>query len=279
MSKSDKPCDDASELNARAQALGLFGLLAHWDKLLYGDNQTRLPFNGIEAIRCIIEWEEAERKRRGLQRRQKSANLGKFKDVADFDFSWPKKIDRHLISDLFEMRWLQDVLNIVFIGPNGVGKSMLAKNLLHRAVLCGHSAKFVSASKMLSDLANQDGSVALQRRIRSYCHPHILCIDELGYLSYGNRYADLLFEVVSGRYKQKPTIVTTNKAFGEWSEVFPNAGCVVTLVDRLIHQAEIVPIAGESYRLKEAKEGQLKRKKARTARRKKTTTVSNKPTK
>lgn len=279
MSKTNKPGDDSSGLKTRAQDLGLFGLLGHWDELLIGDGQLRLPLNDLETIRRLIEWEEDERKKRGLQRRQRSANLGAYKDFADFDFSWPKRIDRDLIHDVFEMGWLEEVLNILFIGPNGVGKTMLAKNLLHRAIMLGYSAKCVSASKMLSDLASQDGSAALHRRIRSYCQPYVLCIDELGYLSYDNRYADLLFEVVSGRYREKPTVVTTNKPFAEWSQVFPNAGCVVTLVDRLIHQAEIVSIAGDSYRLKEAKEGQQKRKKNRTARRSRTTAAEKKPIK
>ena len=89
--------------------------------------------------------------------------------------------------------------------------------------------------------------------------PGLLAIDEVGYLSYSNRHADLLYEVVSRRYQQKSTVITTNKAFGEWNEIFPNASCVVTLIDRLVHRSEIVKLAGESYRLKEAKERAAKR--------------------
>ena len=117
---------------------------------------------------------------------------------------------------------------------------------------------------MLNDLAAQDSSRALQRRVRHYCRPQLLCVDELGYLSYDNRHADLLFEVVSRRYAaDKPVVITTNKAFGEWGEVFPSATCVVTLVDRLVHRSEIVTIAGESYRLKESKEAAARRAKKR----------------
>jgi len=90
------------------------------------------------------------------------------------------------------------------------------------------------------------------RRLRHYAAPDVLVIDEIGYLSYSNRHADLLFELVSRRYETKSTIVTTNKAFSEWSEVFPNAACVVSLVDRLVHHSEVISIEGESYRLKEA---------------------------
>ena len=97
-------------------------------------------------------------------------------------------------------------------------------------------------------------------------------VDEVGYLSYSNRHADLLFEIVSRRYEQRSTLVTTNRPFSEWSEVFPNAACVVSLVDRLVHRSEIISIAGESYRLKEAREQQQQRdtnrKKRKTSRKK-----------
>ena len=96
-----------------------------------------------------------------------------------------------------------------------------------------------------------------------------MLIDEIGYLSYSNRHADLLFEIVSRRYQEKSTLVTTNRPFSEWGEVFPNAACVVSLVDRLVHNAEIVQIEGESYRLKEAKERSEKRRKQRAARKRK----------
>ena len=106
---------------------------------------------------------------------------------------------------------------------------------------------------------------ATARRLRRYVQPRLLCIDEVGYLSYDNRYADLLFEVVTRRYDaQKPLLLSTNKAFSEWSEVFPHAACVVTLVDRLIHRAEVIEIDAESYRLKEAKELNAARSKQRS---------------
>src|SRR5207344_2304949 len=126
-------------------------------------------------------------------------------------------------------------------GPNGLGKSMLLKNLAHQAVLHGATSRFTLASDMLHDLAAQDSTTALARRLRRYTSPTLLAIDEVGYLSYDARYADLLFEVVTRRYEQQRSIVlTTNKPFGEWNQVFPNAACVVTLIDRLLHRAEII---------------------------------------
>lgn len=117
-----------------------------------------------------------------------------------------------------------------------------------------YAARFTLASDMLHDLAAQDSSAQLARRLRRYIRPDVLCIDEVGYLSYDTRYADLLFQVVTRRYQQRSTILTTNKSFGEWNQVFPNASCVVALVDRLVHHAEILDIEGQSYRFKEAQE-------------------------
>lgn len=103
-------------------------------------------------------------------------------------------------------------------------------------------------------MAALDSDSALRRRLRYYAAADLLCIDEVGYLSYSNRHADLLFELTNRRYGNKSTLLTTNKTFSDWHEVFPNAACVVSLIDRLIHNAEIVPLEGESYRLKEARE-------------------------
>jgi len=240
----------------RARRLGFYGLLAHWDEVR---DQQWLP--------RVLEIEDAERSRRSLERRIHSARIGAFKDMADFDWEWPKKIHRPTIDELFTLQFIEEGANVVLLGPNGVGKSMIAKNLAYQALLRGYTARFTAASDMLNDLAAQQTSGALARRMRRYCHPMLLCIDEVGYLSYDNRYADLLFEIVTRRYEQRSIVLTTNKPFAEWSEIFPNAACVVTLVDRLVHRSEIAQIAGDSYRLKEAKERAAKKRSARREKR------------
>lgn len=253
MTKSAETLQPA--LKTRANRLGLWGLLANWSAVA---NEPWLP--------KLLDFEETERGRRSLERRIRNAKLGPFKPMADFEWGWPKEIDRELCSELFQLDFVTEPANVVLVGPNGVGKSMIAKNLAHQAILSGFTARFLSASELLNDLAAQESSSALIRRLKHYSQPQILVIDELGYLATSNEHADLLFEVVTRRYERKPIILTTNKPFTEWGEVFPNATCVVTLVDRLIHRAEILKVDGESYRLKEARERTKEKKKKRTTR-------------
>jgi DNA replication protein DnaC len=245
------PPDD-DERRAALRRLGLFGLLARWEEVRH-----------LEWLPSIIEYEQSERQRRSLQRRLHFARLGSFKPLCDFDWHWPKKIDRTAVEELSSLDFLTEPANVVLIGPNGTGKTTIAKNLAHLALLGGYTARFTTASAMLNDLAAQDSAAALNRRLRHYCRPALLVCDELGYLSYDSRYADLLFEVVTRRYQQRSTIITTNKPFAEWNQVFPNAASVVTIIDRLVHKAEIITIEGDSYCLKEAKERAAQKARAR----------------
>jgi DNA replication protein DnaC len=230
-------------LRQRAQALRLHGLLAHWTEV------AQAPW-----LAPLIDWEEQERARRSLERRLAAAHIGQFKPLVDFDWAWPKRCDRAAIEELMTLQFMQEATNVVLVGPNGIGKSTLARNLAHQALVHGHTVLFISAGQLLGDLAALDSDSALRRRLRYYAAADLLCIDEVGYLSYSNRHADLLFELTNRRYGNKSTLLTTNKTFSNWHEVFPNAACVVSLIDRLIHNAEIVPLEGESYRLKEARE-------------------------
>ena len=240
----------------RARDLGLHGLLAHWDEIGEPDWLARL-----------IAWEEDERRARSLRRRLGAARIGRFKPLADFDWEWPRRCDRMAVEDLMTLGFLDEAANVVLVGPNGVGKSTVAANIAHRAVLAGHTVRFATAASMLGELAAIDSDTLLQRKLRFYARQHLLVIDEVGYLSYSNRHADLLFNIVSSRSQQRSTIITTNRPFAEWGEAFPNASCVVALVDRLVHNAEIVAIDGDSYRRKEAEERQKERAAERRRRR------------
>ena len=243
MSRLPTPTTEIDTLRARAEALHLHGLLTHWSEV------ATQPW-----LAPMLDWEEQQRASRSLERRLKTARIGRFKPLCDFDWNWPKRCDRVAVEAQMTLDFVKDAANAVFVGPNGVGKSMLAQNIAHQAVIQGYTVLFTSAGQLLGDLCALDSDSTLQRRLRHYARPQLLAIDEVGYLSYSNRHADMLFQLVSRRYQSKSTLITTNRPFAEWNEVFPNAACVVSLVDRLVHNAEIIAIEGESYRLKEARD-------------------------
>jgi len=195
---SADPAPTRDALHTRATALQLPGLLAHWDEL----DEAQL-----EWVASLLTWEERERNRRGLERRLRNAHLGRFKALADFDWTWPEHCDRATVSEMMKLDFISSATNLLLVGSNGVGKSTIALNIAHQAVLQGHSALFVNAAEMLNDLAARDSDRALNRRLKHYARPDVLVIDEVGYLSYANRHADLLFDIVNRRYEIKPTIM------------------------------------------------------------------------
>lgn len=227
----------------RAKALKLYGIVSHWSEVAHQ-----------EWIPSLLDWEERARSQRSLERRLHSARLGKFKKMADFDWNWPTQCDQESIDRWMQLDFIKNATNLLLCGPNGVGKSTIARNIAQNAIFQGYTALFITAGSMMNDLSAQDGDNALRRRIKYYTQPALLIIDEIGYLSYSNRSADLLFEIVSQRYESKSIMITTNKPFSEWREIFPNAACVVSLIDRLVHHSEVVTIVADSFRLKEAKE-------------------------
>ena len=240
-------------LKQQAIELKLHGLQQHWSEL----SETHDPL-----LSTLLNWELDERQQRSLARRLASAKLGRFKPMTEFNWQWPNKIDQSAIHGLMQLDFLSTASNIVLIGSNGVGKSTIAQNLAYQAVMQGHTVLFTTAADMLNDLAAQDGDNALRRRLKYYARPQLLVIDEIGYLSYSNRHADLLFEIINRRYEKVSTVVTTNRPFGEWNDVFPNASCVVSLIDRLVHHSQIISIEGDSYRMKEAQDQAIKRKRS-----------------
>lgn len=244
-------------LKHRARKLGIRALVAHWDE-----------FAGQPWIKALLDKEDEVRQQRSYDRRIREARIGDFKKLSDFNWDWPREIDREAIEELMQLEFIKEAVNVVLRGPNGVGKSMIAKNLAHQALMAGYSTKFTPASLMLNELAEKEGASARQRCLKKYTGVDLLVIDEVGYMSYANNYADLLYEVLNARYLKKATIVTTNRIFEEWSEVFPHAACVVTLVDRLVHKSEVLSIDGDSYRNKEALERAASKLKERKTKRK-----------
>ena len=150
--------------------------------------------------------ETRERSRRSLEVRTRLASIGSFKPMADFDWNWPKKIDREVIERALTLDFIPEGRNLVLIGANGLGKTMIAKNIAHAAVLAGHSVVFRSASDLLTDL-QCDWPELRRRRLKKYVRPHLLCVDEAGYLSYDDKAADLLYELINRRYERRSIVL------------------------------------------------------------------------
>lgn len=239
-----------ADLHRKLLALNLRRLADDLDDFLARATKQRLPPAGV--VEELVRLELAERERRSLERRMKRSRLGRFKPMADYEWSWPKSIDRDSIERALSGQLVSERGNLVLVAAQGLGKTMIARNVVHATVMAGRSALFVEAAQMLLDLGGQDSSRALERRLRHYARPDLLAIDEIGYLSYDARAADLLFQVVSRRHEAKSTLVTTNLAFSDWPTIFPNASCLVALIDRLTQHADICLIEGESYRRREA---------------------------
>lgn len=216
---------------------------------------TKGRWSPVKLVEEIIRIEQADRARRSLERRTQRSRVGAFKPIADYDWNWPDEIDRHRVERALGLRFVEEGANVVLVGAHGLGKTMILKNIAHLAIQKGHTALFVPAARLLQDLCGQESTRGIDRRLRHYGGFRLLCIDEIGYLSYDSRAADLLFEVINQRYAAgKSTAITTNLAFKDWPTVFPNATCTVALIDRLTHRADIISIRGKSWRRKEADE-------------------------
>jgi DNA replication protein DnaC len=240
----------STELATGLAQLGLRRLAEELDDFIA--RATKGRWSVVQILEELARLETQERARRSVERRLGRAHLGRFKPMADFDWAWPKKLDRAALERVLRLDFLERAENVILVSPQGLGKTMIAKNILHAAVLAGASALFVSAADLILDLSKQETARALERRLQHYARPHVLAIDEVGYLSFDNHAADLLFQIVARRYEKRPIVLTTNRPFAEWTTIFPNATSAVALIDRLTHHAEIIALEGESFRRREA---------------------------
>ena len=247
-----------AELLAVLKSLGLHHLAANLDDFIARAEKGRLPI--LSAIEEFAKTELTAREQRSLQRRIVWSRAGKFKPMADFDWNWPKEIDRASVERALSGRLVQNRENLVLVASQGLGKTMIAKNLVHQTVMAGYTAIFIEAPNLVIDLGSQESSRALELRLRHYSQPDLLCIDEVGYLSYDSKAADLLFQIVSRRYEKKSLVITTNLAFSDWPTVFPSASCTTALIDRLTHHSDVIHIEGESFRKREAEQNKRNRK-------------------
>ena len=247
-------------LPAQLEQIGLRAVPGELDDFLA--RAAKLRWSPRQILEQLAKTEAAERAHRSLERRLRVAEIKKFKPMADFDWSWPKKIERDVIERALTLDFLAEGRNLVLVGTNGLGKTMIAQNLCHAAVLAGHSVLFRSAASLLEELHRQSPE-GRQRKLRTYANVGLLCVDEVGYLSFDDKSADLLYEVINRRYERKSVVLTTNRPFKEWNEVFPTAACIVTLLDRLLHHADVTKIEGDSYRVRESEQETVARRRKR----------------
>ena len=249
-------------LHCQLEALGLRGMAEQIDDAL--GLGTKKRWSSTQLLEHLIRIEQQDRSRRSLERRMARSKLGTFKPMDDFDWNWPTKIDRPTVEACLNLEFIDGANNVVLVAPHGLGKTMIAQNIAHQAILSGHSVLFTDASSLLLDLTGTESARGLDRRLKHYAGFGILCVDEIGYLTYDDRNADLLYQLVSRRYERKSTILTTNLAFQDWPTIFPNATCATALIDRIVHHAEIIAIEGESYRRRDAEEAKATRTKRRS---------------
>ncbi len=241
---------DTTRLRAQLAAMYLTYVEQHFESL--GQAAALAQSAHVDYLAQLIDGESVRRDDRSTERRIAAARFPVLKTLEQFDWSWPSSVNQLQIRHLFRLGFVKEKGNIIFIGNVGVGKSHLATALAHTACLQGHSALFATAINIINCLAAAQASGGLKREMHKYLKPSILVIDELGYLPIDKFGADCLFQIMSARYECSSTIVTSNRAFKNWAEIFNNDSVLTSaLLDRLLHHAETVLIEGQSFRMKE----------------------------
>jgi DNA replication protein DnaC len=206
----------------------------------------------LDYLSRLVEGEALRRKDRATQRRIKAAHFPVVKTLEQFNWNWPKKINRVQVQNLFRLAFVRDKGNVIFMGGVGLGKTHLATALAYEACLAGYSVRFTTAMDIVNTLTAVQATQRLKSELKKYLHPDLLHVDELGYLPIDKTGADLLFQVLSQRYETGSTLITTNQAYKHWVKFFNNdAALTSALLDRLLHHAETITIEGRSYRMKD----------------------------
>jgi DNA replication protein DnaC len=212
---------------------------------------THLTKSRASPVQVLEQWaalERREREVRNLASRTKKACIGTTKPASEYDWQYPESVEEATYEELLGLGFMMRKQNILFRGPAGVGKTMLAKNLGLHALERGHTVVFANLSSALADLLRQESLPAVERRLRRYTAADLVILDELGYQPIDVRAVDLLFQIISRRHEQASTIITTNLPFKDWASVFPGAACLVPLVDRFTENMIAFDIRGTSYR-------------------------------
>ena len=222
----------------------------HYESLAKAAAEQGWPH--VQYLETLIEGEAHLREDRRTQRRVKLARFPVLKTLEQFNWSWPKKINRLQVQNLFRLTFIEEKANVILLGGVGLGKSHLTTALGYAACLAGYSVLFITAIDAINTLTAAQSSGQLKRELNKYLKPRLLLLDELGYLPIDKHGADLLFQVISGRYERGSIIITSNRAFKKWPEIFNHDSTLTSaLLDRLLHHAETVVIEGNSFRMKD----------------------------
>jgi len=237
-------------LDAQLHSLQLHHIRSHYQS--FATKAAEQQRSHLDYLAQLIEGEATMRETRSIERRIKNARFPVLKSLDDFQWSWPKKINRPQIQNLFRLGFIASQTNIVMIGNVGIGKTHLSIALGHAACLHGHSVLFTTAVDIINTLAAAQSAGQLKREFQRYLKPTILIVDELGYLPIDKHGADLLFQIISQRYERAPIVITTNRAYKYWAQIFNNDSTLTSaILDRVLHHAETIVIEGRSFRMKD----------------------------
>ena len=249
------------ELTALLEKLKLDHLDAQLEAVCEQASQRELDYKSFLAQALETEWQG--RFQRGIEARLRLARFPWIKTLEQFDFDFQPSLDRRQVRELSGMSFVERAHNVVILGPPGVGKTHLAVSLGVKAVEAGYSAQFLTLETLITRLVRARHENRLDRALQQLTYPKLLIIDEIGYLPLSREEASLFFRLVVRRYERASLIVTSNKGFLDWGEVFNDPVLATAILDRLLHHASTLNIKGESYRLKEKrKAGLLGRPKA-----------------
>jgi DNA replication protein DnaC len=230
-------------------SLGLKDAAGALERVL--DNAAKAKPSYSDFLTELLVAEQVVRRERYLVARTRLAHLPYHKRLQDFDFSYQPSLDEGLIRELSTLGFAGQAQNVILLGPPGVGKTHIAVALGLEAIEQGLGVYFVTAQALIEDLRQAHAENRLERRMRVYLAPKVLIVDEVGYLPFDSLGATMLFQLISARYERGSVILTSNKGFAQWGEVFPDPIIATAILDRLLHHAHVVNIRGDSYRLKD----------------------------
>jgi DNA replication protein DnaC len=237
-------------LETDLRTLGLTFMADHYAQITA--KAARDQIGHLEYLAQLAKGELDLRHDRATARRIRNARFPVIKTLDQFSWSWPKKINRMAIQNLYRLQFMEDNANVIFLGTVGLGKTHLAAALGYTACLAGKSVLFTTAIDAINTLAAAQATSRLKTELKKYLAPSLLILDELGYLPIDKHGADLLFQIISQRYERGSTVITSNRAYKKWPEIFNNDSTLTSaLLDRLLHHAETMVIEGPSYRMKD----------------------------